>query len=58
MDVDVPNACGTITDPAAPMALRLQGNLLQVTLRSRQRSALTLAATESPESFLNSALTS
>lgn len=30
MDVDVPNACGTITDPAAPMALRLQGNLLQV----------------------------
>ncbi|KAL5393624.1 hypothetical protein PMIN02_005734 [Paraphaeosphaeria minitans] len=27
-DVDVPKACRTIIDPAAPMALRLQGNLL------------------------------
>lgn len=32
MDVNVPNACGTITDPVAPMALRLQGNLLLVTM--------------------------
>lgn len=30
MDVDVPDACETITDPSAPMALRLQGNLLCV----------------------------
>jgi hypothetical protein len=29
-DVDVPTACRTIKDPAAPMALRLQGNLLSV----------------------------
>jgi len=28
MEVNVPEACGTITDPSAPMALRLQGNLL------------------------------
>ncbi|PGG97935.1 hypothetical protein AJ80_09611, partial [Polytolypa hystricis UAMH7299] len=28
LDVDVPKACGTIIDPEAPMALRLQGNLL------------------------------
>ncbi|PWY90446.1 hypothetical protein BO94DRAFT_489855 [Aspergillus sclerotioniger CBS 115572] len=28
LDVDVPKACGVIRDPAAPMALRLQGNLL------------------------------
>ncbi|KAF2464897.1 uncharacterized protein BDR25DRAFT_296064 [Lindgomyces ingoldianus] len=28
LDVDVPKACRTIIDPAAPMALRLQGNLL------------------------------
>ncbi|KAF2263388.1 hypothetical protein CC78DRAFT_581477 [Lojkania enalia] len=28
LDVDVPKACQTIIDPAAPMALRLQGNLL------------------------------
>ncbi|PSN63799.1 hypothetical protein BS50DRAFT_647578 [Corynespora cassiicola Philippines] len=27
-DVNVPKACQTITDPVAPMALRLQGNLL------------------------------
>ena len=27
-DVDVPKACQTIIDPVAPMALRLQGNLL------------------------------
>ncbi|KAL5387649.1 hypothetical protein DPSP01_003445 [Paraphaeosphaeria sporulosa] len=27
-DVDVPEACRTIINPAAPMALRLQGNLL------------------------------
>ncbi|KAF1978109.1 hypothetical protein BU23DRAFT_595909 [Bimuria novae-zelandiae CBS 107.79] len=27
-DVNVPKACQTIIDPAAPMALRLQGNLL------------------------------
>ncbi|KAJ4297811.1 R8 protein [Kalmusia sp. IMI 367209] len=27
-EVDVPKACRTIIDPAAPMALRLQGNLL------------------------------
>jgi hypothetical protein len=30
LDVDVPKACGTIQDPSAPMALRLQGNLLYV----------------------------
>ncbi|USP81145.1 hypothetical protein yc1106_08419 [Curvularia clavata] len=29
-DVDVSKACQTIVDPAAPLALRLQGNLLQV----------------------------
>ena len=28
IDVDVPKACETIQDPHAPMALRLQGNLL------------------------------
>ncbi|KAF2116553.1 Rec8 like protein-domain-containing protein [Lophiotrema nucula] len=28
LDVDVPKACQTIIDPTAPMALRLQGNLL------------------------------
>ncbi|PLN86142.1 Rec8 like protein-domain-containing protein [Aspergillus taichungensis] len=28
LDVDVPRACGVIKDPEAPMALRLQGNLL------------------------------
>jgi hypothetical protein len=28
LDVDVPKACQTIVDPVAPMALRLQGNLL------------------------------
>ncbi|KAL6162183.1 hypothetical protein ACJQWK_11129 [Exserohilum turcicum] len=28
LDVDVPKACETIVDPVAPMALRLQGNLL------------------------------
>ena len=28
LDVDVPKACDTIQDPGAPMALRLQGNLL------------------------------
>ena len=27
-EVDVPKACQTIIDPVAPMALRLQGNLL------------------------------
>lgn len=37
MEVDVPNACGTITDPAAPMALRLQGNLLFVLMWPRLR---------------------
>lgn len=28
LNVDVPRACGVIKDPEAPMALRLQGNLL------------------------------
>jgi meiotic recombination protein REC8 len=28
LDVDVAKACQTIVDPVAPMALRLQGNLL------------------------------
>jgi meiotic recombination protein REC8 len=28
LDVDVAKACRTIVDPIAPMALRLQGNLL------------------------------
>ena len=28
LDVDVSKACQTIVDPVAPMALRLQGNLL------------------------------
>jgi len=28
LDVDVPKACDTIMHPEAPMALRLQGNLL------------------------------
>lgn len=27
-DVNVPRACGKILDPGAPLALRLQGNLL------------------------------
>jgi hypothetical protein len=30
LDVDVAKACQTIVDPVAPMALRLQGNLLYV----------------------------
>lgn len=28
LDVDVPRACNVITNPEAPMALRLQGSLL------------------------------
>jgi hypothetical protein len=28
LDVDIPKACQTITQPEAPMALRLQSNLL------------------------------
>jgi len=28
LNVDVPKACNTIIDPDAPMALRLQSNLL------------------------------
>jgi hypothetical protein len=32
LDVDVPKACQTIVDPVAPMALRLQGNLLYVSV--------------------------
>jgi meiotic recombination protein REC8 len=28
LEVDVEKACHTIVDPVAPMALRLQGNLL------------------------------
>lgn len=28
LDVDVPRACDVITNPEAPMALRLQGSLL------------------------------
>jgi len=28
LEVDVAKACKTIIDPVAPMALRLQGNLL------------------------------
>jgi meiotic recombination protein REC8 len=31
LDVDVSKACQTIVDPVAPMALRLQGNLLYAT---------------------------
>jgi meiotic recombination protein REC8, fungi type len=34
LDVDVPKACGTIHDPSAPMALRLQANLLYVSSRT------------------------
>lgn len=30
LEVDVEKACQTIVDPVAPMALRLQGNLLYV----------------------------
>jgi N terminus of Rad21 / Rec8 like protein len=30
LDVNVPKACETIIDPEAPMALRLQSNLLYV----------------------------
>jgi hypothetical protein len=30
LDVDVPKACDTVIEPGAPMALRLQGNLLCV----------------------------
>jgi hypothetical protein len=30
LDVDVAKACQTILDPVAPLALRLQGNLLYV----------------------------
>ena len=32
LDVDIPKACMTITQPEAPMALRLQSNLLCVDL--------------------------
>lgn len=28
LDVDLPKACQTITEPEAPLALRLQGSLL------------------------------
>jgi N terminus of Rad21 / Rec8 like protein len=28
LQVDIPKACTTVTEPVAPMALRLQGNLL------------------------------
>jgi len=32
LDVDVQKACQTIVDPVAPMALRLQGNLMYAAL--------------------------
>ena len=34
LDVDVPKACNTITDPSTPLALRLQASLLFVTCMS------------------------
>jgi hypothetical protein len=34
LDVNVPKACKTIQDPSAPMALRLQGNLLYASLKA------------------------
>jgi len=41
LDVNVPKACDVIVDPAAPMALRLQGNLLSVIFYLKQGSELT-----------------
>ena len=48
LDVDVTKACKTIVDPAAPMALRLQGNLLYATLFSCRQSRLMGVGTEYP----------
>ena len=59
MDVDVPNACGTITDPSAPMALRLQGNLLWVAITLYDMfNTNALTVTEFLESFLSNVLMS
>lgn len=59
MDVDVPNACETITDPSAPMALRLQGNLLCVPARAhRDGGANALTVTEYRGSSPSNVLTS
>jgi hypothetical protein len=46
LDVDVSKACQTIVDPVAPMALRLQGNLLYVTSPvARSEAVLTRSGT-------------
>lgn len=41
LDVNVAKACQTIVDPVAPMALRLQGNLLYVSTRVISQTTLT-----------------
>ena len=46
LDVDVSKACQTIVDPVAPMALRLQGNLLYaMPLIAGREAVLTYAGT-------------
>ena len=41
LDVDVEKACQTIVNPVAPMALRLQGNLLYAALLGENYTTLT-----------------
>ena len=61
LDVDVQKACETIVTPEAPMALRLQSNLLYVQpnqMRNRECEAYTLAGMASRASTRSSAATS
>ena len=44
LNVDVPKACQTVTDPEAPLALRLQGNLLFGLSRVYEQKCLYLLA--------------
>lgn len=57
LDVDVTKACKTIVDPAAPMALRLQGNLLYEGLLRCEGQADANAGTVSPACTYSNAIT-
>jgi N terminus of Rad21 / Rec8 like protein len=58
LDVDVPKACVKITDPAAPLALRLQGSLLYSILPTHMFASDPIVAMASRESIRNNAHTS
>ena len=55
LDVDVPKACIKIIDPAAPLALRLQGSLLYGILRALEDLSNAFLVMVSPESTTNNA---